>query len=165
MEAKADGEDSIQAQTKGSLTLVWEVKVLAKRQVVMASGPPSTFSCSPARSDASLPNMQAPVITNPSDAQAPMMCAPQPQHPQVRFETWVAGEQDVVEKMHVQHHVAGNVMHVDDHQQMVVLPIELELEGGYAGPYDVYAGTEIAGLEMEMDIAAAEYGYCAPQEF
>ena len=121
---------------------------------VPESGPSSTFSDSPAHSDSSLPTVVHGHVPLPVDPQAPMMCAPQPQHPQVQFNDSWATEHDL-EKMHAQQHIQ---MHAEQHMATL-------LDDPYAMYVDVSMEHMDMGMGMEM-AQAVDYGYGAvPQEF
>ncbi|KAJ8462129.1 hypothetical protein ONZ51_g11101 [Trametes cubensis] len=119
-------------------------------QRMTESGPPSTVSGSPARSDASLPG---------NASQSSGICAPQPQHAQLQFDAWPEHQQtmDGSQTTEVHH------QHFSD--------LELGLDKGYdaTGGYDVYAEVDAdfaMSLNAGMDLTVGgDYGFCAPQDF
>ncbi|KAH9887968.1 hypothetical protein C8Q73DRAFT_711487 [Cubamyces lactineus] len=121
-------------------------------QRMTESGPPSTVSGSPARSDASLPG-------NTSQTQGTGICAPQPQHAQLQFDAWPEHQQAIDGSQTAEAH----------HQHFSDL--ELGLDKGYDGAagYDVYAEVDAdfaMSLNAGMDMAVGgDYGFCAPQEY
>ena len=165
--APSTATDSYSAVTPGGSNVFEPVDPHASWPVA-ESGPSSAFSGSPARSDASLPSAMhaTPAPHQLPIEQAPVMCAPQPQHPQVHFDAWAAGEQDVskmhAQQQHQQQHV--EMVHVDEHSQLA-MPLEFDMEGGYANHYDVYSDAGMVGMGTEMNMAVVDYGYCASQEF
>ncbi|KAI8974814.1 hypothetical protein BD414DRAFT_497566 [Trametes punicea] len=125
------------------------------------SGPSSTFSGSPAQSDASLPT------NNAASCQGSGISAPQPQHPHVQFDAWT--EQDGgVQAQQQQLQAAPDAEHEEVDHQFSALALELEkgYDGGYVfGDVDVDLAMNIdAGIDG-MDMTGADYGFCAPQEF
>ncbi|KAH9848765.1 hypothetical protein C2E23DRAFT_738749 [Lenzites betulinus] len=122
------------------------------------SGPSSTFSGSPAHSDASLPAHSAVA------SQGAGIRAPQPQHPQMQFDTWA--EQDVSAAVQQQQQQQQPVdvaqmpaPHTDESYSLM-----MEFEKNYPSEFDVYGGVDPTAFNMEMEMGAAEYGFCAPQE-
>ena len=127
---------------------------------VSSSGPSSTFSGSPAHSDASLPSTTM-------HATPPAVCAPQPQHlqAQAHFGAWAMGEQGVVDKS----------VHVDEHAQLMMpidFDVDVSVEAGFAQE-QYYADAGMVGMgmapsaemNMAMTVGAVDYGFCNAQEF
>ncbi|KAI0353857.1 hypothetical protein OH77DRAFT_1505081 [Trametes cingulata] len=117
------------------------------------SGPSSTFSGSPARSDASLPPNSAAPSPQESD-----ICAPQPQHAQLQFDAWSDADGSSQSQQSSLESSQG-----PDDQHFSAL--SLELEKGYQQGYDVYDADFGMGLDGHMDMGHADYGFCAPQEY
>ncbi|KAH9921250.1 uncharacterized protein BXZ73DRAFT_91853 [Epithele typhae] len=110
------------------------------------SGPPSTISGSPARSDASLPYAQQQQQFQPPPGPPPMqqhqqLCAPQPQH---AYGAWA--------------HELEQAKMAEGGEGMPPMDAGAFEYVDVAGAYDVY------GLEMEMGGGMPEYGYCAPEQ-
>ncbi|KAI0365766.1 hypothetical protein BV20DRAFT_1046523 [Pilatotrama ljubarskyi] len=114
------------------------------------SGPSSTFSGSPARSDASLPANS--VVSSQDSA----ICAPQPQHPQLQFDAWSDAEGSVSQQQ--------SAAQSPDAQHFSALSLELEKSYQPQG-YDVYDADFSMGLDASMEMGPADYGFCASQEY
>ncbi|RPD60375.1 hypothetical protein L226DRAFT_547559 [Lentinus tigrinus ALCF2SS1-7] len=121
---------------------------------VPESGPSSAFSGSPAHSDSSLPTLVNGQVPHQVDHQGPLMCAPQPQHPQLQFnDSWAAEHE--LDKMHAAQQPVS--MHDDQH-------ISTLLDDTYA----MYGDVGMDGMDMGMEMApvGVDYGYGAvSQEF
>ncbi|KAI0823465.1 hypothetical protein BC628DRAFT_1420781 [Trametes gibbosa] len=122
------------------------------------SGPSSTFSGSPAHSDASLPAHSV----MPSQAAAGI-CAPQPQHPQMQFDSWA--ERDASGAMQQQPQPVDGSQLSAAHAGDESFALMMEFEKNYSSEFDVYGGVDPSGFNMEMEMGAAEYAFCASQEF
>ncbi|KAI0628667.1 hypothetical protein C8Q77DRAFT_363827 [Trametes polyzona] len=139
---------------------------------IVESGPSSAFSGSPARSDASLP----PHGSVPASSSAGI-CAPQPQHAPLQFDTWSA-EQDPHAHAHVLDPTQAaadqqqqQLQHQQQVQQEQFNALMMGFDKGFHAEFDVFdsAAEFDMGLDMGMgvgvEMGAVDYGYCAVREF